>query len=108
MEYTFSGTASSAASAASDAAYPDTPPIRNEMINRNRLTAQGSTALNRLMHLMIANGDQEMLGLDGWKPEGAPSTRRSYASTTSTGGWGAGTGSRCRVTVHSARPGMRR
>ena len=71
LAHTFSGTASSAASAASDAAYPDTPPIRNEMINRNRLTAQGSTALNRLMHLMIANGDQEMLGLDGWKPERA-------------------------------------
>lgn len=69
--HTFSGTASSAASAASDAAYPDTPPIRNEMINRNHLTPQGSTALNRLMHLMIANGDQEMLGLDGWKPERA-------------------------------------
>ena len=70
-EHAFNGTASSAASEASDAAYPDTPPIRNEMINRNRLTAQGSTALNRLMHLMIANGDKEMLGLDGWKPERA-------------------------------------
>ena len=70
-EHTLSGTASSAASAASDAAYPDTPRIHNEMINRNRLTPQGSTALNRLMHLMIANGDEEMLGLDGWKPERA-------------------------------------
>lgn len=70
-EHAFSGTASAAASAASDIAYPDTPPIRNEMINRNRLTAQGSTALNRLMHLMITNGDKEMLGLDGWRPERA-------------------------------------
>lgn len=69
--HTLRGTASSAASAASDAAYPDTPPIRNEMINRNRLSAQGSTALNKLMHLMIANGDKDMLGLDGWKPERA-------------------------------------
>ena len=70
-KHTFSGTASSAASAASDAAYPDTILIHNEMINRNRLTAQGSTALNRLMHLMIANGDKRMLGLEGWKPERA-------------------------------------
>ena len=65
------GTASSAASAASDDAYPDVPHIHNEMINRNRLTAQGSTALNRLLHLMIANEGEETLGLDGWKPERA-------------------------------------
>lgn len=68
---TFRGTASSAASAASDAAYPDAPPIYNEMINRNRLTPQGSTALNRLLHLMIANEGKERLGLEGWKPERA-------------------------------------
>lgn len=67
------GTASSAASAASDTAYPDAPPIHNEMINRNKLTAQGSMALNRLMHRMMANEGKEGLGLrqEGWKPERA-------------------------------------
>ena len=70
-EYTIRDTASSAASAVSDAIYADTPPVRNEMINRNRLTAQGSAAPNRLMHLMIANEKEEKLGLDGWKPERA-------------------------------------
>ena len=70
-EISIRGTASSAASAASDAAYPDAPPVRNEMINRNRLTAQGSTALNRLLHAMTANEYKERLGLEGWKPERA-------------------------------------
>lgn len=70
-EISIRGTASSAASAASDTAYPDAPPIHNEMINRNKLTAQGSTALNRLMHRMIANEGEERLGLEGWKPERA-------------------------------------
>ena len=65
------GTAGSAASEASDAAYPDSPPVRNEMINRNRLTAQGSAALNRLVNLMISNEGSERLGLGGWKPERA-------------------------------------
>lgn len=65
------GTASLAASKASDEAYPRSPRVRNEMINRNRLTAQGSTALKKLMNLMITNKGAERLGLDGWKPERA-------------------------------------
>lgn len=69
--YKIRGTANSAASAASDAVYTDTPPVHNEMINRNHLTGQGSAALNRLMHLMITNEREERLGLDGWKPERA-------------------------------------
>lgn len=67
----FKGTAGSAASAVSDAAYPRAAPVHNEMINRNRLTAQGSMALNRLMHHMIENEGEERLGLEGWKPERA-------------------------------------
>lgn len=65
------GTASSAASVVSDVAYPDAPLVYNEMINRNRLTSQGSTALYRLMRLMITDEGKERLGLDGWKPERA-------------------------------------
>ena len=70
-EMTVRGTASLAASEASYDAYPLSPHVRNEMINRNRLTAQGSTALNKLMHAMIVNEGIERLGLDGWKPERA-------------------------------------
>lgn len=70
-EKTIKGTVSQAASEASDEAYPCSPCVRNEMINRNRLTAQGSTALNKLMNLMITNKGMERLGLDGWKPERA-------------------------------------
>ena len=69
--HTVTGTASSAASAASYTAYHKSPAIRNEMINRNRLTAQGSTALNRLMHLMLTAQNVERLGMDGWRPERA-------------------------------------
>ena len=67
----FSGTASAVASDASRAAYPDTPAIRNEMINRNRLTPQGSTALNRLMQVMITREGEPLLGIVGWGPERA-------------------------------------
>lgn len=70
-EYEIHGTASLAASDVSDATYTDTPPVHNEMINRNQLTGQGSAALNRLMDLMITNEREERLGLDGWKPERA-------------------------------------
>ena len=65
------GTAGFAASEASDKAYPASPPIRNEMINRNRLTAQGSMALNKLLAAILENEDKEILGLEGWKPERA-------------------------------------
>ena len=67
----FGGTVGAVASAASYTAYPDTPTIRNEMINRNRLTPQGSTALNRLMQAMITREGEPLLGIVGWGPERA-------------------------------------
>ena len=70
-EHGITGTAGHAASIASDAVYPDSPPIRNETINRNHLTAQGSMALNRMLSAIIEGGDREVLGLEGWKPERA-------------------------------------
>ena len=73
--YEFCGTASAVASEASYAAYPDTPAIRNETINRNRLTPQGSTALNRLMRAMMTNESEPVLGIDGWGARSAPYTR---------------------------------
>ena len=70
-ERPITGTVGAAVSQASDMAYTDSPPIRNEMINRHRLTAQGSTALNRLMSAILGHEATELLGIDGWKPERA-------------------------------------
>ena len=70
-ERTVSGPASSAASEVSDAAYAGSPRMRNEMINRNHLTAQGSMALNKIMAAIIENPDRPLLGLGGWRPERA-------------------------------------
>lgn len=51
--------------------YPDTPRVFNEMINRNVLSPQGSTALKKLMEVMMLNYTKPMLGIDGWGPERA-------------------------------------
>ena len=56
-------------SSACDAVYADTPRIRNEMINRNVLSPQGSMAVNRLMNLMITRESEPGLGIEGWGPE---------------------------------------
>ncbi len=65
------GTAGSAASAACDAAYCRAPTFRNEMINRNKITAQGAMARNRIMNRIINNNETPRLGLDGWSAERA-------------------------------------
>ena len=65
------GPAGPAVSQACDITYTRSPTIRNEMINRNRLTAQGSTTLNRLMAACIKNFDKPHLGIEGWGPERA-------------------------------------
>ena len=70
-ESIISGPASAAASQACGAAYSGSPRIRNEMINRNRLTAQGSMALNKIMAAVINNADKPLLGIRGWGPERA-------------------------------------
>jgi len=62
---------STAISDACDAAYDMTPRIFNEMINRNVLTPQGSTALKALMEAMITNHAKPLLGIEGWGPERA-------------------------------------
>ena len=69
--YHVHGTASSAASDACSKWYDSTPVIRNEMINRNDLTAQGSTARNRLMAAIIERQDIAKLWSDNWSPERA-------------------------------------
>ena len=65
------GTASSAASNACDTWYDKSPVIRNEMINRNKLTGQGANARNRIMDAIINGQDRSRLGLEGWSAERA-------------------------------------
>ncbi len=62
---------SMAASKVCDYAYTDTPIIRNEMINRNLLSAQGSTAKKRLLEAMLMHPDKPRLGIEGHGPERA-------------------------------------
>ena len=60
---------SSALSEAADSAYPSTPLVRNEMLNRTHLTSQGAKARRILIEAMIEKGDQANLGLEGYGPE---------------------------------------
>jgi hypothetical protein len=46
-----------------DRAYPKTPILWNELINRRQLTSQGAKARRELLEAMIECSDQEKLGL---------------------------------------------
>ena len=63
------GRGSSALSAAADVAYPSTPPVRNELLNRTALTSQGAKARRELLTAMIERGSEPDLGLSGFGPE---------------------------------------
>lgn len=63
------GRGSAALSAAADLAYPSTPTIRNEMLNRTNPTTQGSKARRLLLEAMIERGANPGLGFDGYGPE---------------------------------------
>lgn len=63
------GRGSAPLSEAADIAYPDTPTVRNEMLNRTDLTSQGAKARRLLIEAMIERGDQAGLGLNGYGPE---------------------------------------
>ena len=65
------GKPSMIASKVCDDTYTDTPIIRNEMINRNLLSAQGSTAKKRLLEAMITHPDKPKFGIEGHGPERA-------------------------------------
>jgi len=64
-----SGRGSFALSVASDFAYPDTPVIQNEMLNRFDLTSQGTKARRILLSAMIERDTSKDLGLKGYGPE---------------------------------------
>ena len=65
------GRGSAAVSAAADLAYPRTPVVRNEMLNRTELTSQGSKSRRMLLEAMIERGDEDAadLGFEGYGPE---------------------------------------
>jgi len=56
-------------SQAADHAYPSTPVVRNEMLNRTSLTSQGAKARRILLEAMIKHGDNTNLALSGYGPE---------------------------------------
>jgi hypothetical protein len=43
--------------------------LDNELINRRELTSQGSKARRELLEMMLENGNQERMGLEGYGPE---------------------------------------
>ena len=63
------GRGTAALSEAADIAYPSTPRVRNEMLNRTDLTSQGAKARRVLLEAMIEHGAERNLGLDGYGPE---------------------------------------
>ena len=63
------GRGTAALSEAADLAYPSTPRVRNEMLNRTELTSQGAKARRVLLKAMIEHGADAGLGLDGYGPE---------------------------------------
>ena len=63
------GRGSAALSEAADLAYPSTPTIGNEMLNRTDLTSQGAKARRLLLEAMIEHGSEANLGLEGYGPE---------------------------------------
>ena len=74
------GRGSAALSEAADLAYPSTPAVGNEMLNRTDLTSQGAKARRLLLEAMIERRFEADLGLDGYGPEVA--MYRSFLART--------------------------
>jgi hypothetical protein len=65
------GRGSAALSSAADIAYPSTPVVGNEMLNRSELTSQGAKSRRLLLEAMIERGESDVadLGFEGYGPE---------------------------------------
>ena len=65
------GRGSAALSSAADIAYPSTPVVGNEMLNRSELTSQGAKSRRLLLEAMIERGESGVadLGFEGYGPE---------------------------------------
>ena len=64
-----------------DRVYRDSPEVRNELINRDRLSSQAAAARNKLFGLMLDSADQPGLGIAKYPPE-----RAIYRSVLERGG----------------------
>ena len=65
------GTPSSITSQVCDDVYYNAPIIRNEMINKTNISAQGSTAKKALLEAMILHQDKPKFGIEGHGPDRA-------------------------------------
>ena len=52
-----------------DAVYHKTPFIRNELINRRKISGAATGARKKLIQAMLENGDKENLGIIGYPPQ---------------------------------------
>lgn len=52
-----------------DAVYNETPILRNELINRRKISGAVTTARKKLIQAMLEKDDQENLGITGYPPE---------------------------------------
>ena len=52
-----------------DAVYNETPILRNELINRRKISGAVTTARKKLIQAMLEKDDQEDLGITGYPPE---------------------------------------
>lgn len=52
-----------------DASFPGAPILRNELINRGRISTAVASARMRLLELMVTSSDEQYLGLEGAPPE---------------------------------------
>lgn len=57
------------ASCEADIMYPDTPIIRSELLNRQKLSSNAAAALRNLLHAMVKFSDVGRLNIDGFPPE---------------------------------------
>lgn len=52
-----------------DDVYHNTPLIRNELINRRKISGATTSARKKLIQAMLENGNKESLGIQGYPPE---------------------------------------
>ena len=79
------GRGSAVLSATADLAYPKTPTVHNEMLNRTVVTSQGAKARRMLLEAMITCSADADLGLEGHGPEVA--MYRAFLKETGMHGW---------------------
>ena len=52
-----------------DEVYDKTPVIRNELVNRRKISGVSTSARKKLIQGMLENGEKENLGIEGYPPE---------------------------------------